>query len=473
VKQAALCTAGLAVASILGFGGTASNIIEGNSVAAASSPPNILFLITDQQWAGALSCAGNPLVKTPNIDTLAARGTRFEKSYCTFPLCCPSRASLFSSRMPHELNIFGNTNAELANKKVPTMGELFRTAGYETAYAGKWHLNTPFPAFSKTPTIPGFTVLPMPKSKIDLNKDGKGLTIDPNTTDAAIKFLQQPHQNPFLLTVSLLNPHDICEFAPLEIDIHCEALDKLLPADPAQLPPARPNWSATDNQPSKITVFHTEPNFSERQWQEYLHVYYRLLEKVDREIGRVLETLDQAGLTENTLVIFTSDHGEMMGSHKMFTKVSLYDESAAVPLIVAGAGTAAQVDRDHLVSGLDILPTMLAYAGIGAPPTLLGKSLKPLLSGQAISWRDFVVSETAAPGVEARMVRTSRYKYILFSEGTNREQLFDMGADPGETRNLAGDPSMKAELDRHKTLLKAWMQSTKDEVGKRKGVKFN
>jgi uncharacterized protein (TIGR02145 family) len=148
----------------------------------------------------------------------------------------------------------------------------------------------------------------------------------------------------------------------------------------------------------------------------------------------------------------------------MYTKEQLYDEAVAVPLIVACAGTAAQVDRDHLVSGLDILPTILDYAGIRAPSSLLGKSLKPIVSGQAVSWRDFVVSETGSR-TKARMVRTSRYKYILFSEGTNCEQLFDMDADPGETRNLAGDPSMKAELDRHKMLLKAWIQSTKDEFG--------
>ena len=113
----------------------------------AASKPNILLLITDQQTVGALSCAGNPYVKTPNLDRLAARGVRFEKSYCTFPLCCPSRATLFTSRMPHELGIFGNDDAELAAKGVPTMGELFRAAGYETAYAGKWHLQVAFPAF--------------------------------------------------------------------------------------------------------------------------------------------------------------------------------------------------------------------------------------------------------------------------------------------------------------------------------------
>jgi arylsulfatase A-like enzyme len=436
-------------------------------LAAEPSRPNILFLITDQQWAGALSCAGNPLVKTPNMDRLAARGMRLEKSYCTYPLCCPSRGSLFTSRMPHELGIYGNFDAELAGKGVPTMGELFRAAGYETAYAGKWHLQAPFPAF-KNRQIPGFTVLPLAGTDphtVDRNKDGKGLAVDPHTADAAIKFLQQPHKSPFLLTVSVLNPHDICEYA------ECAALQKMRPADPALLPPARPNLKAVDNLPSalrKLTTPHAD--WSERQWQEYLYVYCRLVETADTEVGRVLDALDKAGRTENTIVVFTSDHGEMMGSHHMITKQKLYDEAAAVPLIVAGPGTAAQVDQTHLVSGLDILPTLLDYAGIVAPPTLLGKSLRPLVAQQAVPWRDFVASETLS-AVEARMIRTARYKYILFAQGQNREQLFDLEADPGETRNLAAEPAAKAELERHQALLKEWMQTTKDEFGKSPVVK--
>ena len=200
-----------------------------------------LLIITDQQTA-VHSVAGNPYVKTPNLDRLAARGVRFEKSYCAYPLCCPSRGTLFTSRMPHELGIYGNFDAELSEKGVPTMGELFPAAGYETAYAGKWHLQVPFPAF-KSRKIPGFTVLPLAGKDphtIDLTKEGKGLTVDPNTADAAIEFLRQPHDQPFLLTVSVLNPHDICEYTK------CEAFRQMLPDDPAQLPPARPNLRDTD-----------------------------------------------------------------------------------------------------------------------------------------------------------------------------------------------------------------------------------
>jgi arylsulfatase A-like enzyme len=423
---------------------------------------NLLLIITDQQTAGALSCAGNPYLKTPNLDRLAARGVRFEKSYCAYPLCCPSRGTLFTSRMPHELGVYGNFGAELSEKGVPTMGELFRTAGYETAYAGKWHLQVPFPAF-KSRKIPGFTVLPLAgrdPHTIDLTKEGKGLTVDPNTADAAIEFLRQPHDQPFLLTVSVLNPHDICEY-PV-----CGAFRKMLPDDPALLPPARPNLQDTDELPSVLQKFAAQhADWSELQWREYLWVYYRLVEQADIEVGRVLAELGRTGLDAKTVVVFTSDHGEMMGSHRMVTKQKLYEESVAVPLIVAQPGPVPAVDTQHLVSGLDVLPTLLDYAGIAAPASFEGRSLRPLVEGKTVPWREYVVSETIS-GAEARMVRTPRYKYVLFAQGDNREQFFDMDADPGEMKNLIASDSLVGEVERHRSLLKQWMEDTQDTFGK-------
>ncbi|MCH5374811.1 MAG: sulfatase-like hydrolase/transferase [Planctomycetes bacterium] len=424
--------------------------------------PNLLFIITDQQTGGALSCAGNPYVKTPNLDRLAGRGVRFEKSYCAYPLCCPSRGTLFTSRMPHELGIYGNFGAELSEKGVPTMGELFQAAGYETAYAGKWHIQVPFPAF-KTRKIPGFTVLPLAGKNphtIDLAKEGKGLTVDPNTADAAVEFLRQPHDQPFLLTVSVLNPHDICEFT------QCAAFRDMLLDDPADLPPARPNVRAIDGLPSVLErIASQHADWTDRKWQEYLAIYCRLVEKADAEVGRVLAALDQTGLSKTTVVLFTSDHGEMMGSHQMVTKQKLYEESATVPLIVAPPDAAAAVDGEHLASGLDVLPTLLDYAGIRAPASLEGRSLRPLVEGKAVPWRDFVVSETVS-GADARMVRTTRYKYVLFGQGENREQFFDMEADPEETSNLIAEASLAAEIERHRGLLKQWMKDTNDAFGK-------
>lgn len=458
LKLASLGAVGL---PMLGKSAEAVSPSLGKSTPPAGQAVHLLFIMTDQQTVDALSCAGNPYVKTPNLDRLAARGVRFEKSYCTYPLCCPSRASLFASRMPHELEIYGNANTELAEKGVPTMGELFSAAGYETAYAGKWHLQVPFPAY-RNPHIPGFTTLPLAGQDPHTveAKYGRGLTVDPRTADAAVQFLRQPHNTPFLLVASILNPHDICEYTK------CAALQQMLPSDPAKLPPARPNLRATDALPSGWQQFaEVHADWMERQWREYLWVYYRLLEMADAEVGRVLAALDQAGLTSNTVVVFTSDHGEMMGSHQMVTKQKLYEEAAAVPLIVAPPGAKPGVDAEHLASGLDILPTLLDYAGIVAPASLEGRSLRPLVEGKTIPWREFVASECCTGG-DARMIRTAHYKYIAFGRGENRELFFDMEHDPGETGNLIADATLAKEVTRHRGLLKQWMQDTKDTFGK-------
>lgn len=434
----------------------------------AAAPRNMLFIITDQQHAGALGCAGNTYVKTPHIDKLAARGIRFGKSYCTYPLCCPSRGSLFTSRTPHELEIFTNADAELSGKPLhsETLGELFQAAGYETAYAGKWHLQAPFPAF-KGRKIPGFAMLPLAGSDpgtVNQAKVGKGLTVDPNTADAAIKFLRQPHPKPFLLVASLLNPHDICEYPG------CAALKQLLPSDPAQLPPVRPNMRDPGKLPSALQKYVSQKgDWTEQQWREYLYIYYRLVEIADAEVGRVLAALEQAGLASNTVVVFTSDHGEMMGSHKMITKQKLYEEAAAVPLVVAPPNSNAGLDQTHLVSGLDIMPTLLDYAGIAVPSTLEGRSLRPLIEGKDVPWRDFVVSEVNV-SAEARMVRSAHFKYVVFATGEDREQFFDMEQDPGETHNRISDPALATEVARHRTMLEQWRKHTHDSISKQPAV---
>jgi len=422
--------------------------------------PNLLFLITDQQTISALSCAGNPDLKTPNLDRLAARGVRFTKSYAAHPLCVPSRASLFSSRLPHELGIYGNTmDAVLETKGVPTLGELFQAAGYETAYAGKWHVHSAFPAYEKKKnTIPGFTVLPLggkdPRQG-DKKTEEKAPQCDPFVAEAAVQFLQQTHAKPFLLTVSLLNPHDICEFSSFE------GFKSMLPADPAQLPPLRANVHDTGQLPSELVgdVRKTR-DWTDLRWRQYLWLYYRLVESSDKLIGQILTALEASGQGANTIVVFTSDHGEMLGAHQMVTKQKLYEESAAVPLIIAPPGATAAVDREHLVSGVDLMPTFLDYAGINAPASLRGHSLRPLLDGKPVAWREFVAAETMEP--EARMIRTNRYKYICFGAGKNREQFFDEEQDPGELHNRIADAALAPEVERHRRFLQEWMRSTDD-----------
>lgn len=437
----------------------------------AADKPNILFLIADQHMVDALSCAGNPYVKTPNLDRLAARGMRFTRSYVAYPLCVPSRASLFSSRMPHELGIYGNTlGTDLADKKVPTMGELMRTGGYETAYAGKWHVHEAFPAYApKKKTMPGFDVLPATGGKDprkgDKKTEQKGPQCDPFTAEAGIKFLGDKHEKPFLLTVSLLNPHDICEFPTFD------GFKTMAPQDETQLPPLRPNFKDTDKLPSTLNDPKANRGswgygkWQDLRWRQYQWVYYRLVESTDKLIGDVLNALEKSPYKDNTIVVYTSDHGEMLGSHRMISKEKLYEESVTVPLIIAPPGQAGSVDKTHNVIGMDLMPTFLDYAGVAAPASLRGKSLRPLVEGKPFAERDYVAAESFDP--EARLIRTSRYKYVRYALGENREQLFDLENDPHELKNLIADASLTKEIERHRGFLAEWMKLTHDlEEGK-------
>lgn len=424
----------------------------------AKERPNFLFIITDQQSFGAMSCAGNSNVKTPNLDRLAARGVRFSRSYCSYPLCSPSRASLFSSRTPHAIGINGNDkSADLRKKGVPTLGELLQKAGYETAYAGKWHAFTAFPGYAAD-QMPGFRALQL-KGKDprggDKKTEQKSPQCDPHIADAAIKFLEGSHAEPFLLTVSLLNPHDICEFGEYE------GFEKIIPTDETLLPALLPNHRDHGELPGEVEKeVRKRLKWSETKWRQYLWLYYRLVESSDELIGRVLDALEKSGLSSKTVVVFTSDHGEMMGAHGLVAKTKLYEESVAVPLIIADPKASPRVEKAHLVCGLDLMPTLLDYAGIPLPDSLEGRSLRPLVRGETVSWRDYVTSENTIPA--ARMIRSTRYKYIAFAQGRVREQLFDMEQDPGELNNLVENAAALGELNKHRDFLKEWAAKTGD-----------
>jgi arylsulfatase A-like enzyme len=201
-----------------------------------------------------------------------------------------------------------------------------------------------------------------------------------------------------------------------------------------------------------------------------------MMELVDAEIAKVLGALRKAGLEEDTLVVFTSDHGECAGAHRFNQKTVLYEESVRVPLIVACKGKTAPAVSDKLVNtGIDLLPTMLEFAGLETPKHLPGRSLWPLASGQAVQgWREFVVVqnnmtqtgelEGFKPQMEGRMVRTERYKYCVYSRGVQRESLVDLKADPGETEDRATDPAFWRVLLQHRELLAGYGREHRDPL---------
>lgn len=195
-----------------------------------------------------------------------------------------------------------------------------------------------------------------------------------------------------------------------------------------------------------------------------------MVEDVDRQVGQLLEALRKAGLEESTLVVFTSDHGEGLGSHRWTGKMMFYEEEAAVPLIVSWKGVtpAGRIDRQHLVSTLDVLPTLCDYAGVPPPAALRGRSLRGVIEKPDQPGAECVVSEMAAAGLggagRSFMVRTTRFKYLVFPQagGGRFEMLFDLEADPGEMKSLAGDAALAGELERHRKLLAEWNRTTEE-----------
>ncbi len=410
--------------------------------ALAGSKPNFLFVICDQLGLDAIAAHGCPDVHTPNMDRLIRRGVSFTGSHSTSPVCSPARSSLFTGRMPVETGVISNNRA--IHPSCPNLGQWLTRAGYESYYGGKWHIPDGYPT-----KIAGFEVLPVGA--------GQGDLVDTVVSRWGESFLKsRTSKTPFCLVASLMQPHDICYWAiqgprlvPKELPF--EALVGKLP----ELPP---NHKSRPPAPAKLDKM-AYKGFSDEQWRYYLYIYYRQVEMADADLGRILDALDDSGQADNTVVVFTSDHGDGRGRHSHVQKWYPYEESVKVPMIVSCPGRVAEgvVDGEHLVSGLDVICTLSDYAGLDAPPDSQGRSLRPLLEQKSTTWRDFVSSEHH---IDGRMLRTNRYKYVRYP-GDPVEQLFDMEVDPWEMKNLYDDPALADVVADHRKMLDAWESSLK------------
>jgi len=402
-----------------------------------SKRPNFLFIITDQQAIDTISANGCPHLATPAMDHLARTGVSFLESHSANPLCSPARSSFLTSRMTSETGVVVNNRG--IRSDIPNIGQWLGERGYESVYAGKWHLPQSF-----TPNMPGFNV-------ICTGLSGLGNLGDSAVSRACEGYLRNRRsQDPFLLVTSFLQPHDICQW----VSMHTKPPEALpYPQLRDQLPPLPDNFEFDPREPRSVAR-RTSRSFgwSEEHWRYYIWSYYRHVEMVDAEIGRVLQALEDCGERENTVIVFTSDHGEGMARHQMVTKNYLYEEALKVPLLMSCPGQIGEgvKDEKHLVSGVDIVPTICDYAGVETPPRALGRSLRPWLEDKDADGHEFVASEVTRTG---RMIRTPDYKYIMY-QGDPVEQLFDMRADPGETKNLAADQAHAASLEEHQKLLR-------------------
>lgn len=438
-----------------------------------SSPaaPNILFIMTDQHVADGLSHRmGREHLHTPALDRLAARGTFFTRAYAPNPLCMPARNSIFTGRFPHETGVTDNTpmysGMKLDAAEFPMMGSYFHRAGYRTGYFGKWHLC----ADAKQRDAHGF-------EEIDTQQK------DAITAERAIEFLRTRGDRPFLLVTSFLNPHNFAELTRGQ-PLSNGPIGEPPPLD--ALPPPPPNLAPPLREPDSMTLirqgYHANRrlfpvgHFPPSVWQAMRWGYYRLIEKVDAEIGRVLAVLEEQGLAKDTLIVFVSDHGECAGAHGLSQKTVFYEESARVPLIVCEPGQMEARTSDALVNvGIDLLPTLLDYAGLDKPSRLPGASLRALAAGEAASaWRDEVIIGNHmsqggkvgdfVPITAGRMVRTDRYKYCVYAHGEQRESLVDLVNDPGELIDLATDPAYAPIVREHRERLRRFGRAYGDTL---------
>lgn len=444
-------------------GGTA----QGREDMEKNAGPNILFIMTDQQHAGMMSCTGNKWLKTPAMDSLAQDGIRFERAYCANPVCVPSRTSMATGVMPGRLGAGSNGQGMRIQKLPPevarnSLGKIIKRAGYDTFYGGKVHMPMPLNPRNKNA---GYD---------EYYKNSRG-----ELPAACLKFIKKKRSRPFFAVASFINPHDIC-FAHLArngknqhdvLKLYKEAYS--LPME--KLPPLPENYAVPQDEPAAIAA-HLSPKaitpaitmrkeYDEREWRINRWIYCRLTEQVDKHIGMILDGLKDAGLEDNTLIVFTSDHGNMDASHRLASKGLLYEESVGVPFIIKYKGVigADRTDKKHLVStGLDILPTVCDYAGVTQPAHLLGKSLRPLTEGKPVGkWRSYVASENTW----SRMIRSQRFKYCAYESAESKESLVDMENDPGEMRNLLDDPKFQDVLVEHRRLLTEWIKLSDDKDG--------
>ncbi len=349
--------------------------------------------------------------------------------------------------MPSETGVHRNERAIRAG--MPNMGQWFReNSDYETVYIGKWHVPE-----CHTFEIPGFAV---PAT----GADHRGDVSDASVSRAAEAFLlNRTSDRPFLLVVSIVQPHDICNWCRLNI-LHKEHLP--LPEIAGELPPLPANFDYDPAEPTELAEFRRrgqEPvggSWDENDYRFYLWNYYRMVEMADAEIGRVLGAIERSRFRDDTMIVFTSDHGEGVAEHRFVRKNFLYDSAERVPFIASFPGELPEgkVDTENMISGLDIFSTFCDYAGIPSPPHARGHSLRGLFSGGRRHRREALVVELGS-GRCARSIRTKNFKYVKYYRDPV-EQFFDRRSDPGETKNLYRETAPAAEIETHRRLLREW-----------------
>lgn len=429
-------------------------------------PNMIVVLVDDLRW-DELGCTGHPFAQTPHIDRIANEGARFRNAFCTTPLCSPSRACFLTGLHMHHHGILDNTNRSEQSHQLKTFPQALQKAGYETAYVGKWHMgndDTARPGFDYWVSMKGQGTSFDPQLNVNGQQvKGKGHTTDV-LNEHALAFVRREHKKPFCLYIAhkALHPEltqrddgsitdpNASRFVPAErheklyanepVPRRLNALDDVsdkpaLSRKVAGVPPLAPGTETSDE------------TIRDRQ---------RMLAAVDDGVGMLLEELEKSGESENTVFVFTSDHGYWYGEHHLSVERRLaYEEGIRIPLLIrypqlVKAGTLV----DPTVLSIDLAPTLLELGKAKAPGKLDGRSLVPLLAGEVPSdWRTSFLIQYTSDTVFARLdrmgyqaIRTPEWKYIRYNKLDGMDELYHLQSDPYEMDNIIGQPNGQAAL---------------------------
>lgn len=439
---------------------------------AADKKLNVLFLAVDDM-NNDLGCYGDPLVQSPNIDRLAKMGVKFDRAYCQFPLCSPSRSSLMTGLRPDTTKVFNlQYHFRTGLPDVVTIPQMFMNNGWYAARVGKiYHYGNPGDIGSSgldDPPSWNHFVNPAGRDKTVLEKDiinytpGRGLGSamsfladkqdrDEEHTDGkvaieGIKLLEEHKAKPFFLAIGFYKPHTPY-VAPAKYFEKYPMSGIQLPEEPA------------GNRESKLKPAlqsTPEPLFgvTADQARECKQAYYAAISFVDAQIGKVLGAMDRNKLWDSTVVVFWSDHGYHLGQHGLWMKQSLFEESARVPLIIVAPGAKGNGKASlRTVEFVDLYPTLAELTGLTPPSNLAGKSLKPLLDDPLAKWDKPAFTQVWRGGFAGHSVRTERWRYTEWDGGKQGVELYDQDHDPKEFNNLATDPKHAATVAELKALV--------------------
>ncbi len=460
-----------------------------NFLAGASAPlfanraprRNVLFISSDD-LNHHFSAYGHPVVRTPNIDRIAASGVRFERAYCQFPLCSPSRTSMMTGLAPDTTKVYDlKTHFRDNIPNVVTLSQHFQKNGYFAARVGKiYHYGNPGQIGTDGLDDPPSWNAKVNPIGIDKTKEeplltnytparGIGSAIayysspapDEQHTDGivaaeVIRLMEQRRQEPFFLGAGFYKPH-VPWIAPSKY------FDRV-PMDKVKLVPFE-EWEMNIAPRWAYTTRPANYGMTEKQRLEAMRAYYASILFLDAQVGKVLDALGRLKLESNTSLVFWSDHGYQLGEHGQWMKQTVFEPSARTPLIIGGAGVKARGKASpRTVECLDIYPTLSGLCGLsGAPTNLHGKSLQPLLDNPNVAWDRPAVTQVrrAAQGkiVDGYSVRTERYRYSMWDSGREGEELYDYSSDSRELKNLATDAASTPVKQRLRARLETILRS--------------